>query len=146
MVKHLDAFDELVVGLQTLREPVDEARQLFVLLSSSPIEYEMISSIAENARDASLIEVKEKLFKEYERIERKDTSMKKAFRAGNAERFIGDRGHGRKGNVPHENGGGFKGKCFGCNQVSHMKRNCPIQKGGSGNDAVFAVGEERRNG
>ncbi|KAE8880455.1 hypothetical protein PF003_g35502 [Phytophthora fragariae] len=59
MSKHLDAFDELVVGLQTMGEPVDEARQLVVLLSL-PVEYELISSIIENAKDITLIEVKEK--------------------------------------------------------------------------------------
>ena len=34
MAKHLDAFDELVVGSQTLAEPIDEARQLVVRLIS----------------------------------------------------------------------------------------------------------------
>ena len=63
MAQHLDAFDELVVGLQTLGEVVDEARQLVVLLSSLPSGYDMISSIIENAKDVSLIEVKEKLLK-----------------------------------------------------------------------------------
>lgn len=146
MDKHLDAFDELVVGLQTLGGAVDEARQLVVLLSSLPSECEMIASIIENAKDVSLIEVKEKLLKECERLEKKDTSMEKAFRAGKAGRFKGGRGHGRKGNAPHKNGGGFKGKCFGCDQVGHMKRDCPNQRGDSGNDAVFAVGEERLSG
>uniref|UniRef100_A0AAV1V7L1 Uncharacterized protein n=1 Tax=Peronospora matthiolae TaxID=2874970 RepID=A0AAV1V7L1_9STRA len=35
MAKHLDDFDELIVGLKTLEEPVDEARQLEVLVSTS---------------------------------------------------------------------------------------------------------------
>ena len=88
MAQHLDAFDELVVGLQTLGEVVDEARQLVVLLSSLPSEYDMISSIIENAKDLSLIEVKEKLLKEHERLEKKDTTMEKAFQAnGNAGKF-----------------------------------------------------------
>ena len=72
MSKHLDAFDELVVGLQTLGEPVDEQRQLVVLLSSLPSEYELISTIVENSKDVSLMEVKEKLLKESERLEKKD--------------------------------------------------------------------------
>ena len=63
MAVHLDAFDELVVGLQTTGEPIDESRQLVVLLSSLPSDYEMISSIVENMKDISLIEVKEKLIK-----------------------------------------------------------------------------------
>ncbi|KAE8910247.1 hypothetical protein PF010_g2336 [Phytophthora fragariae] len=59
MSKHLDAFGELVVGLQTVGEPVDEARQLVVLLSSLPVEYELISSIIEDAKDITLSEVNE---------------------------------------------------------------------------------------
>ncbi|KAE9284978.1 hypothetical protein PF008_g27029 [Phytophthora fragariae] len=48
MAKHLDNFDELVVGLQTLGQPLGEARQLVILLSSLPPEYELICSIVEN--------------------------------------------------------------------------------------------------
>uniref|UniRef100_A0AAV1TEL6 Retrovirus-related Pol polyprotein from transposon TNT 1-94-like beta-barrel domain-containing protein n=1 Tax=Peronospora matthiolae TaxID=2874970 RepID=A0AAV1TEL6_9STRA len=36
--KHLDAFYELVVGLQTLAETVDDSRQLVVLLCSHPTD------------------------------------------------------------------------------------------------------------
>ncbi|KAG3170464.1 hypothetical protein PI124_g352 [Phytophthora idaei] len=84
MAKNLDAFDELVVGLQTLGEPVDESRQLVVLLSSLPAEYELIASIVENAKDIALIKVKQKLLKEPERLQKKETT-EKAFRVnGNA--------------------------------------------------------------
>uniref|UniRef100_A0AAV1UEG8 CCHC-type domain-containing protein n=1 Tax=Peronospora matthiolae TaxID=2874970 RepID=A0AAV1UEG8_9STRA len=73
--------------------------------------------------------------------------MEKAFQAnGNAGRFKGGRGHGRKGISARKNGGGYKGKCFGCGQVGHMKRDCPVQKGDSGNGAVFAVNEKRLDG
>lgn len=72
MTKHLDAFNELIVGLQTLGEPVDETRQLVVLLSSLSSEYELIASIVENAKDVTMIEVKEKLLKEYGRLQKKE--------------------------------------------------------------------------
>ncbi|OWY99194.1 polyprotein [Phytophthora megakarya] len=58
MSKHLEAFEELVVGLQTLGEPVEEARKLVVLLRCLPAEYELISSIVENAQDVTLNDVK----------------------------------------------------------------------------------------
>ena len=45
-----------------------------ILLSSLPAEYELISSIVENAKDATLIEVKEKLLKEYERQDKKEAT------------------------------------------------------------------------
>lgn len=95
-------------GLQTLGKPVEEARQLVVLLSSLPSEYEIITRPVENAKNVSLIEVKENLIKEYERLEKNGSSMEKAFRAVNAGRFNGDRGHSRKEKVPHKNGGGLR--------------------------------------
>ncbi|OWZ16187.1 polyprotein [Phytophthora megakarya] len=60
-------FDELTVGLQTFGEPLDDSRQLVILLSSLPAEYELIVSIVENSKDVTLIEEKEHLLKEYER-------------------------------------------------------------------------------
>uniref|UniRef100_A0AAV1U6A4 CCHC-type domain-containing protein n=1 Tax=Peronospora matthiolae TaxID=2874970 RepID=A0AAV1U6A4_9STRA len=73
--------------------------------------------------------------------------MEKALRAnGNTGRFKEGRGHGRKGISSRKNGGGYKGKCFGCGQVGHMKRDCPVQKSDSGNDAVLAVSEKRLDG
>ncbi|KAE8906867.1 hypothetical protein PF007_g22869 [Phytophthora fragariae] len=145
MSKHLDAFDELVVGLQTMGEPVDEARQLVVLVSSLPVEYELISSIIENAKDTTLIEVKEKLLKEYERLEKKDTTTERSFKV-NDGRFKGSKGNGRKWNGPKKNAGDFRGKCFKGNQPGHMKRDCPVRNAGGDDDAVFTVGTERLNG
>lgn len=50
MTKHLYRFDDLVVRLQTLQEPMDDARQLVILLSSLPTEYETILLIVENSK------------------------------------------------------------------------------------------------
>ena len=63
MNKHLDWLDDLVVGPQTLQEPMDECRQLIILLSSLPVQYELISSIMENLKDVTLVEVKKMLLK-----------------------------------------------------------------------------------
>lgn len=88
---------------------MDEARLLAILTSSLPAEYMLISSVIENAKDATLIEVKKNLLKEYEKKE----TTEKAFRAnGNAGWSTGGRGNGRKGNGSRKKGGGFKGKCF----------------------------------
>ncbi|OWZ03230.1 Integrase, catalytic core protein [Phytophthora megakarya] len=132
MSNHLDAFDELVVGLQTLGESVDEARQLVVLLSSLPAE-------VENDQDITLNDVKEKLLKEFERLEKKETT-ERAFKV-NAGQFKGGRAYGLKGNSPRKNSGGFKGNCFKCNRVGQLKRACPEQNGASGNGKVFTVSE-----
>ncbi|OWZ01945.1 Integrase, catalytic core protein [Phytophthora megakarya] len=152
MAGHLDKFDELIVGLQTLGEPLDDSRQLVILLSSLPAEYELIVSIVENSKDVTLIEAKEKLLKEYERQEKKETSE----RALKATSFGGKGKNGKFGKVgkryDHKGNGSrrlgeFTGKYFSCGQVGHMKREYPEKaNGGSHEDSVFAVGEDRSAG
>ena len=71
MTKHLDKLIEIIVVLQSLGEPVDEAQQHVILISSPPAEYEVIASIVENSKDVTPIVVKEKLFKAYERQDKK---------------------------------------------------------------------------
>ncbi|KAG2821011.1 hypothetical protein PC111_g11207 [Phytophthora cactorum] len=152
MAKHLDSFDKLV------------ARQLVVLLSSLPTEYELIGSIIENAKDVSLIEVKEQPLKEYEQLDKKETT-ERAFQVS-ARRFERDQENGRTRTGPRKTGGSFQSKCFTCNKFGHMKPNCTARCGGSRNrngggqdrnrgppwngepkdDAVFAVGEDRTAG
>ncbi|DBA04243.1 TPA: hypothetical protein N0F65_009478, partial [Lagenidium giganteum] len=60
----LEAWQTLPIG-----DAMDEARQLVIMLGSLPSSYDMIVSIIENARDVALIDVKEKLLKEYEKLE-----------------------------------------------------------------------------
>ncbi|KAK1938767.1 Retrovirus-related Pol polyprotein from transposon TNT 1-94 [Phytophthora citrophthora] len=156
MAQHLDKFDELIVGLQTLGEPLNEDRQLVILISSLPAEYELIASIVENSRDTTLIEVKEKLLKEYERQEKKESAeraLKASFRgrgnngrfATRGRRFDGPRGNGGKEFGGSRNNGGrglnsFKGKCFNCGKAGHMKRDCPDgTNGDTSEDSVFNV-------
>ncbi|KAG6611012.1 Integrase, catalytic core protein [Phytophthora cinnamomi] len=110
-----------------------------------PTEYELISSIVENSKDVTLIEVKEKLLKEYERQEKKDASE----RALKATSFGGTGKNRRfdkvgKGLDRKCNGGRkidrFKGKCFNCDKFGHLKRDSPEQVNGDTNeDSVFAV-------
>ncbi|GMF32340.1 unnamed protein product [Phytophthora lilii] len=52
---------------------------------------------------------------------------------------------GSKGYAPRKNGA-FKGKCFKCGQIGHMKRDCPDPNAGNDDDAVFAVGNSRSAG
>ena len=145
MAEHLDSLDELEVGLQTTGEPVNESRVPVVLLSRLPSEYELISSIVENEKAITLIEVKEKLLKESEKIQRKEATDK-VFRVnGNHKRFKGGRVNGWTGGAPR-NYGEFKGNFFNCDKFDHMKRNCPGGKQIRGDDAVFAVSEGRSSG
>ncbi|CAI5730571.1 unnamed protein product [Peronospora farinosa] len=134
MTQHLDKFDQLIVGLQSLGEPIDEARQLVVLLSSLPAEDEIIASIVENAKDVTHIEVKEKLLKEYERQDKKEATERAlkatthGIKSKNARFDKSERNNGRKDNISRKQSG-FKGKCFNCDKFGHMKRDCPDFKG-----------------
>ncbi|GMF38419.1 unnamed protein product [Phytophthora fragariaefolia] len=142
MAKPLDNFDEPIVGLQTLGEPLGEARQLVILLSRLSPEYELICSIVENSKDFTLIEVKEKPLKEYERLDKKEGAERALMAATDGSMYKGTKpfkgGKGSKGYSARKQGG-FKGKC-------HMKRDCPDPNGGNDNDAVFAVGKSRSAG
>ena len=145
MAKHLYAFEVLFVGLRTLGEPVDEARQLVVLLISLPAEYELISFIIENAKDITHIEVEEKLLKECARLEKIKTKPERVFEV-NTGRFKGNKGSSRKWGVQKKNADGFQGNCFKCHKIWHMKRDCQERFTDGDNDAVFAVITERFNG
>lgn len=101
----------------------------------------------ENTKDVTLIEVKEKLLKEFERLEKKETT-ERAFKV-NVGRFKGGQDYGRKRNGTRRNSSGFKGnnvgfkgKCFKCGQVGHFKRDRRKRSKVEENDAVFAVGQE----
>ena len=62
--------------------------------------------------------------------------MVKAFRANeNSEKFKGGRERS-SGSIPRKSHGIFKGECFGCDQVGHLKRDYYGQRSGSGSDAV----------
>ncbi|CAH0515278.1 unnamed protein product [Peronospora belbahrii] len=84
----------------------------------------MISSIIDDAKDVSLIEVKEKLLKEHESLEKKDTTMNRAFQVnGSAGKLKDGRANDRKRNAPRKNRGDFKGKCIGA--TLHMPLHRP---------------------
>lgn len=144
--KHLDAFDELVVGLKSLGEPVDELRQLVVLLSSVPTDYELIMSILKNAKNITLIEVKEKALKEHERLQ-KEEMTKKAFPVHESDgRLRSNRGPGLNDYGPRKSKRVYKGKCFKCNRVGYMKQDYPGGSDGIDEDARFNVGENWLDG
>lgn len=96
--------------LETLGERLNEAKQLVILLSSLTPEYELISSILEISKDVTLLEVKEKLLIEYERLEKKEASERalKAASYGSNSRNAkyGNLDSGRKNNFRKGNSAG----------------------------------------
>lgn len=81
--------------------------------------------------------------KEHERLQTKETTEKAFPLHGSGGRPKSDRGPGRKYYGPRKSKSGFKGKCFKCNQVGHMKRYSPGGSNGIDEDAELAVGENR---
>ena len=106
MAKNLDAFDELVVDLQTLGEHIDEAQQFVVLLSSLPGKYELVSSIIDNAKVITLIEVKEKLLKDCKWLKKREMTPARTFKI-NTGRFKRNKGNGLKLFVRKKNASDF---------------------------------------
>ncbi|CAI5711696.1 unnamed protein product [Peronospora farinosa] len=137
IAQHLYKLDELIVGLQSLDEPMDEARHLVVFISSLPAAYEIIASTVENAKNVTLMEVKQKLIKEYERQNKKEAT----------ERALKAITHGVKPKNERKRSG-LKGKCFNCAKFGHIKRDCSGMKwpGENDEDAVFVAGESRSSG
>ena len=53
---------------------MDEYRKMTILLGSLPADYEMIVTILENSTGLTLMDVIEKLLKDYEKNQQKETS------------------------------------------------------------------------
>ncbi|KAE8974248.1 hypothetical protein PR002_g25970 [Phytophthora rubi] len=51
---HVDQFKEIVLQMETIGEPLDETRQLVLLLGSLTDEYRMISTVLENTPNMTL--------------------------------------------------------------------------------------------
>jgi hypothetical protein len=52
---HVDQFKELVLTMETIGEPLDETRQLVLLLGSLTEEYRLICSVLENTPNVTLV-------------------------------------------------------------------------------------------
>lgn len=137
MEVHLDNFEELIIAMQAVGDEMDESRQMVILLGSLPSEYDVIVSIIENIYNIALIDVKEKLLKEAEKQmqqEKHETAFKARFKGRRDKRgFQGSRGNG------------FRGKCFGCNKVGHLKKNCP-QRRGREDEVMFMANQAECDG
>lgn len=81
MSAHIDRFEELIVSMEAVGEPADEQRQTVVLLGIVPSEYDMLVSIVENLTGITLVEIKEKLLKEFAKLTSLEREHEAAFKA-----------------------------------------------------------------
>lgn len=144
MSEHLDKFDELVLAMEAVGDAIDQTRQLVILLGSLPAEYDVITSIIENIPEIKLIEVKEKLLKEFEKLKNQDTK-ETAFRV----RYNNKNGVNSTRKKPSKfiaNTKGFRGRCNGCSKYGHMKRDCPELQQQRQSEVMFMAGGSGCNG
>ncbi|KAJ0392280.1 hypothetical protein ATCC90586_011623 [Pythium insidiosum] len=149
MASHLDRFDELVLSMEAVGDKMDEARQLTILLGSLPQEYETLVTIIENSSSVSMVDVKEKLLKEYEKRQQQE-STEGAFRARHHQQKNGPTDMHQQGTY---NGGkkkkkyGFKGKCHRCNKVGHKAFECRSKpRETTENETAFAAYNDQSQG
>ncbi|POM77348.1 Integrase catalytic core protein, partial [Phytophthora palmivora] len=104
-VNHVDQFKEIVLQMETIGEPLDETRQLVLLLGSLTDEYKMIGTVLENTPNITLAYAIQAL-SGVTASDESPSAHEKAFAA-------------RK-----RNSGGkhrFGGKCFYCKKQGHKE-------------------------
>jgi hypothetical protein len=136
MSNHLDRFGELVLAMEAVGDPMNEARQLVILLSSLPAEYDTIVTVIENTHDLSLDEVKEKLLKQYEKMQQQEPTEGafKARQRGGRNGRMNDRRY--NGDQSNDKPRKFMGTCHACGKRGHKQHQCRSKKKET-DEAVF---------
>ncbi|KAE8974734.1 hypothetical protein PR002_g25817 [Phytophthora rubi] len=100
---HVDQFKQIVLQMETIGEPLDETRQLVLLLGSLTDEYRMISAVLENTPNMTLAYEIQAL-SGVEASDESSSAQQKAFVA-------------KKSYDKHQ----FNGKCFYYKQTEHKE-------------------------
>lgn len=143
MAAYLDCFGELAVSLEAVGEQANETRQLVTLPGSLPSEHDVLVSIVKNAPNPLLLDVKEKLMKEYERSKTK-ASTEAAFKTRVVSTY--GRGQQKRNGGKKQTIGDSSGKCFECNKRGHMAADCKSKKQRSSMKLAFANTSDSHDG
>lgn len=150
MAAHLDRFDELVVSMEAVGEPMDEARQLVILLGSPTSEYDTLVSIIENTPSPVLLDVKEKLLKAEEKAATKeDNEVAFKVRAVVYKARVGQSKHREWSRAAKDSGRnkkGFAGKSFVCGRLGHKAAACTSRGKKDDNEITFMASDASTNG
>ncbi|KAE9224632.1 hypothetical protein PF002_g14635 [Phytophthora fragariae] len=99
-------FKEIVLQMETIGEPLDETRQLVLLLGSLTDEYRMISTVLENTPNMTLAYAIQAL----SGVDASDESSSTQQKA-----FVAKKSYDKRG---------FNGKCFNCKKTGHKATEC----------------------
>lgn len=113
--EHVDKFKELVMKMEAIGEPLDETRQIVLLLGSLTDEYRLICSVLENTPNLTLAHVIESL----SGVETSDGPSSAQERVFTSTK----RGQGKYR---------FNGKCHYCKKVGHKEAECRKKKADEG--------------
>ncbi|KAE9077108.1 hypothetical protein PF010_g23642 [Phytophthora fragariae] len=101
---HEDLFKEIVLQMETIGEPLDETRQLVLLLGSLTDEYRMISTVLENTPNMTLAYAIQAL-SGVDASDELSSAQQKA--------FVAKKSYDKRR---------FNGKCFYCKTTGHKEK------------------------
>ncbi|KAE8908340.1 hypothetical protein PF003_g7482 [Phytophthora fragariae] len=107
---HVGQFKEIILQMETIGEPLDETRQLVLLLGSLTDEYRMISTVLENTPNMTLAYAIQAL----SGVDASDESSSAQQKA-----FVAKKSYDKRG---------FNGKCFYCKKTGHKATECRKKK------------------
>ncbi|KAE9042887.1 hypothetical protein PR003_g3806 [Phytophthora rubi] len=103
---HVDEFKEIVLQMEMIGEPLDETRQLVLLLGSLTDEYRMISTVLENTPNMTLAYASHAL----SGVDTSDESSSAQQKA-----FVAKKNYDKRR---------FNGKCFYRKKTGHKETEC----------------------
>nr|CCA17671.1 putative polyprotein [Albugo laibachii Nc14] len=138
MANHIDRFDEHTLSMEEFEGVMDEYRKVTILLESLPADYELKVMIINNSNGLTLMGVKEKLMKEYEKKRHRETS-EGAFRVNH--------GQGREHTMLQQQERfevsikktHFRERCHSCKKVGHNQCECKMKTANKMNEVAFTV-------
>ncbi|KAL8472435.1 hypothetical protein ACS0TY_029590 [Phlomoides rotata] len=153
--EQLDTFNRYVDDLEDLDVKLEDDDKALMLLNALPRSLENFKDAVlfgrqdEVSYDSVLAAVKTKILRVQERDAKADKKTHDPAESLNVKFKKGKKFQKEKGgqldkgkNKSKESGFVERRKCYNCNKIVHLKKNCPEKKGNKGDTADAAVAEE----